>query len=285
MFTVRDPVSRFVSAFNGRLREDRPRYHYPWRDDERVAFAVFKTPDQLASALSSTDDAERAGAERAMHGIGHVNTPYATWFGDVPSFRGRLSDVYFIAFQEQLDDDFELLKEKLGLPPHVCLPSDPVAAHRSTALREGELRDFARANLRRWYAADVAFVDYCRELAPLVNPAEVPRRRGSVGPSVPQRTTAPAAAPLAERRLGPLGWGARVAITALAGVAAFAAAAGLVETFSDRDWSLSGFEWPADFATAMGIMALVPLVLNALSASTRTGRRGSTDSRVRDRVA
>ncbi len=26
MFLIRDPLSRFVSAFNGRLREDRPRY-------------------------------------------------------------------------------------------------------------------------------------------------------------------------------------------------------------------------------------------------------------------
>src|SRR3954451_12084657 len=79
MFLIRDPLSRFVSAFNGRLREDRPRYHYPWRDEERVAFAIFKTPDQLAVALSSADAEERAQAEAAMHGIGHVNTPYTFW--------------------------------------------------------------------------------------------------------------------------------------------------------------------------------------------------------------
>ena len=41
-----------------------------------------------------------------------------------------------------------------------------------------------------------------------------------------------------------------------AGLAVFAATAVLVETFTDRDWQLSGFEWPTDFMTA-GILVLV----------------------------
>src|ERR1044071_3959396 len=92
MFLIRDPLSRFVSAFNGRLREDRPRYHYPWRDEERVAFATFKTPDELATALSAADAELRAQAEAAMHGIGHVNTPYTSWFPSEAAFRKRLDD-------------------------------------------------------------------------------------------------------------------------------------------------------------------------------------------------
>src|SRR3954464_12386961 len=109
MFLIRDPLSRFVSAFNGRLREDRPRYHYPWRDEERVAFATFKTPDELATALSSSDDDLRRQAEAAMQGIGHVNTPYSYWFDEDESFRSRIPDLFFIGFTERLDDDFELL--------------------------------------------------------------------------------------------------------------------------------------------------------------------------------
>src|SRR5438477_10058390 len=65
LFVLRDPVSRFVSAFNGRLREDRPRYHYPWNEGERRAFARFEQPEELASALSSSDRAERSAAEHA----------------------------------------------------------------------------------------------------------------------------------------------------------------------------------------------------------------------------
>ena len=70
MFVIRDPLERFVSAFNGRLREDRPRYHYPWRDEEKVAFAIFKTPDELATALSSSDAGTRQQAEGDQHDLG-----------------------------------------------------------------------------------------------------------------------------------------------------------------------------------------------------------------------
>jgi hypothetical protein len=169
MFVIRDPLERFVSAFNGRLREDRPRYHYPWRDEEKVAFAVFKTPDQLATALSSADPEQRRQAEAAMHGIGHVNTPYSYWFDDDTSFDSRVSDVFFIGFTERLDDDFELLKPKLGLPAELRLPHDETNAHRTPAGFSTQLSDVGRTNLERWYARDIAFVELCRRLAATVN--------------------------------------------------------------------------------------------------------------------
>ena len=174
MFLLRDPLSRFVSAFNGRLREDRPRYHYPWRDEERVAFAVFKRPDELAVALSADDDDRRAQAEAAMHGIGHVNTPYTFWFHDDDAFRARLADVFFIGLQDRLDDDFELLKRKLALPAAATMPRDETVAHKTPAGFQSQLSDRGAANLERWYAWDVAFVRLCRELAPSVNAAEAP---------------------------------------------------------------------------------------------------------------
>jgi hypothetical protein len=172
MFIIRDPISRYVSAFNGRLREDRPRYHYPWRHEEQVAFAVFKTPSELAEALSSDDYQRRAQAEAAMHGIGHVNTPYTFWFHDEAAFRKRLGDVFFIALQDRLDDDFELLKQKLGLPDEAHMPRDETVAHKTPAGFEIRLSDDGRANLERWYARDVAFVRLCRELALEVNASE-----------------------------------------------------------------------------------------------------------------
>jgi hypothetical protein len=169
MFLIRDPLTRFVSSFNSRLREGRPRYHYPWREEERAAFAVFKTPDQLATALSSEDADKRVRAEQAMRGIGHVNTVYSDWFGDEPSFRKRIPDLFFIGFQERLDEDFELLKRKLGLPPEAQLPREETVAHKTPADFDTHLGEVARANLERWYGADVAFVELCRELAPRVN--------------------------------------------------------------------------------------------------------------------
>jgi hypothetical protein len=171
MFLLRDPVTRFVSAFNGRLREDRPRYHYPWRSEEQVAFAYFRSPEQLAAALSSENPIERDRARQAMHGIGHVNTSYWFWFGDEAAFRHRVSDLFFIGFQEQLDEDFALLKQKLGLPAETRLSHDPVAAHRAPAGSDVQVGETARANLERWYERDLELVAMCRELAPLVNAA------------------------------------------------------------------------------------------------------------------
>jgi hypothetical protein len=52
----------------------------------------------------------------------------------------------------------------------------------------------------------------------------------------------------------------------LAGVAAFVLIAGLVEAFTDRDWTLNGMEWPADFLTAAVLVLLVPLALGAVRA-------------------
>lgn len=169
MFVVRDPLTRFVSGFNGRLREDRPRYHYPWKEEERIAFEIFSTPDQLATALSAEDDGERERAERAMRGIGHVNTSYWFWFADEEVFRARRPDLFFIAFRERLDEDFELLKPKLGLPPDVRLPTDETVAHRTPVGFDEHLSETARANLERWYERDLAFFELCRELAPAVN--------------------------------------------------------------------------------------------------------------------
>jgi hypothetical protein len=169
MFVIRDPLKRFVSAFNGRLREDRPRYHYPWREEERVAFAIFKTPDDLATALSARDRKLRRAAEDAMRGIGHVNTPYSYWFEDEQTFRARLRDLFFIGFTERLNDDFESLKRRLGLPSTVQLPQDETGAHRTPATFSSQLSEVGRENLERWYARDIALVDLCHELAPTIN--------------------------------------------------------------------------------------------------------------------
>ena len=181
MFVIRDPLSRFVSGFNGRLREDRPRYHYPWRDGERVAFALFGTPDDLGAALGAEDPERRAQAEQAMRDIGHVNTPYSFWFGDEAAFRKRIPDLFFILLQDRLAEDFELLKRKLSLPADARLPDDATVAHRTPDGYSQDLGDNARANLERWYADDLAFVELCRRLAPRVNGS--PERASPGGPA------------------------------------------------------------------------------------------------------
>ncbi len=153
-FVLRDPLSRYVSGFNSRLREGRPRYSYPWTAAERRAFAQFSTPDELATALSADDDARRRQARRAMREIGHVRWHYDHWLGDPGVLRARAGRVVVVGMQETLATDFERLKGRLGLSADVRLPRKDKAAHRSPADVDTYLSPVAVANLREWYADD-----------------------------------------------------------------------------------------------------------------------------------
>ena len=169
VFFLRDPQSRFISAFYSRLRQGRPRYNNPWKAHEIVIFNRFPTPNRLALGLSSDDDEVRGQAEQAMQSISHVRDSYFRWFGSEEYFLSRLADVFFIGFQETLNDDFEELKIKLGLPNSLALPNDDVLAHRSPRELDRTLDEEAVRNLRRWYAADFKFVELCRSHAQQIN--------------------------------------------------------------------------------------------------------------------
>ncbi|MHC5025061.1 MAG: sulfotransferase family 2 domain-containing protein [Planctomycetota bacterium] len=163
MFVTRDPISRFVSAFNSRRREGRPRYDFPWDEAERQAFARFTSAGALASALAHPEAAQRRAAECAMRSIHHVKTSYWDWFDNEAYFRSRLDDLFFIGRTESLIADFERLRDQLGLPSTVKLPEDPAAAHRSP-VPEPPLQPNAVAALQRWYAHDYDFLDLCRAI-------------------------------------------------------------------------------------------------------------------------
>lgn len=165
VFFLRDPVTRFVSGFNSRLRKGRPRYDVPWTDAEARAFGRFTTAQDLALALSSDDAEEKAAAEDAMRGIQHVNAPFAYWLRGVGYLDERRDDVLLVGFQESLARDVERLRERLDLPRDVALPTDDVSAHRTPGGAETGLSDEARANLRDWYADDLAILAHCRALA------------------------------------------------------------------------------------------------------------------------
>jgi len=154
-FVVRDPVERFVSGFNSRLRMGRPLLNSKWSAAETEAFAHFKNPNDLAEALTSSahDD-----ALKAMRDIAHVKTSFADTLGSKDNVLTRLDDIVWIGRTESLEDDFDVLKRRLGLPPTVVLPSDPVAAHRTPEGFSTYLSEAGRRNMSDWYAADIDFV-------------------------------------------------------------------------------------------------------------------------------
>ncbi len=168
-FFLRDPLDMFVSGFNGRKRQGRPRYNIPWRRGEKRAFSVFNTANDLAESLSSSDSNMKKEAVFAMNKIAHLRSSYWHWFSNKEYFLLRLSDILFIGFQNNLAHDFERLKKLLHVPEHVKLPSDDIRSHRGPDDQDKYLSDQAKNNLYEWYKKDFEFYELAKELAERVN--------------------------------------------------------------------------------------------------------------------
>jgi hypothetical protein len=164
-FTVRDPIARFVSSFYSRLRKGRPKYFREWTAGEEEAFAVFKTPHALAAGLASPDHEIRAKAETAMGEIRQLrNRGLDRWLESPALLKHRSDRIVYIARQETLAEDWELLKQELGYPQGLPLPADPKAAHRGDTSDDRSLDESGKRALVKWYAKDYRLLAYCDKL-------------------------------------------------------------------------------------------------------------------------
>jgi hypothetical protein len=158
---LRNPIDRFVSGFNSRLRQGAPRYDRPWSPGEAAAFERFGTPSALAEALAADDPAAR----EAMRDIRELSRPQTDWL-PLAALSDRLQDLLWIGFTETLTADFERLKMRLSLPAEVQLPDDDVAAHRTPAGYSTTLGARGHAVLAEIFADDYRLIDRAREIAP-----------------------------------------------------------------------------------------------------------------------
>ncbi len=164
IFCIRDPVSRFVSGFNSRLRRGRPLNNVDWRPEERRAFEEFPKPNDLAEALSSADSIRREAARTAMGSIYHVRHRLSEWVGSIEYLDRRSADILMVLSQPDLDADFERLKQILDLPAEIQLPADDVLAHRSPLSFDTSLSGLGRKNLIEWYDGDFSIYRACMDL-------------------------------------------------------------------------------------------------------------------------
>lgn len=163
-FFIRNPVTRFVSSFNSRLRKGRPRYNFEWLPEEALAFRRFPTPNSLGEALSDDNAGTRLQAIEAMRGIQHVNTTYGEWFKSFEEIEERGDKLLLIGSKEEMELDFERMKRILKLPAEVQLPKNPVYAHITPPELDAHVSETAVANLEKWYARDMAFYEKCLAL-------------------------------------------------------------------------------------------------------------------------
>lgn len=156
-FFLRDPADRFVSAFNSRKRQGRPKTFQPWSINETTAFNLFETADDLARALSSNDN---DAAKEAMQHIFHVKNHLWEWFINEEYLRTRLDDILFVGNLASITEDFEDLKQLLGLDMSCALPTDPVASHKTPGNMCQTLSNKGRENIKQWYKNDYRLLEF-----------------------------------------------------------------------------------------------------------------------------
>lgn len=177
-FAVREPVGRYVSGFNSRLRKGMPRRNVEWRDHERIAFERFPAPNDLAEALSSNDPDVLAAAYHAMGSIEHVRDRLTDWLVSRDYLISRSEDIVQILWQDELDVDFERLKRSLKLPHDLVLTKDDIAAHKTPSGFQTALSETGRRNIEAWYADDIALYHAALELrASMIKQADRSQRK------------------------------------------------------------------------------------------------------------
>lgn len=163
IFSLREPLSRFVSAFYSRLRCGQPRYNFPWSDLEKRVFTAFPTPEALALALADSSAVHHTLAQEALEGIRHFRR-LNRWLIGEDELLARRSQILFVAFQETLAHDFEILRRLLDLPSSVVLPTGEVEAHRSPPGLSKQISAPGLEALSRWYSEDTRLIEVCRQL-------------------------------------------------------------------------------------------------------------------------
>lgn len=161
IFFVRDPISRYISGFYSRLREGKPRYHFPWSSAEKRAFRRFKHPNQLAEALSSLNPFKRYFAVTAMKSIGHIKHTYQSFLGTLNFIQENKDQIAYIGHQPEFDQDLIRLRVLLKIDEEIKPPQDEIRAHRNPQDLDKSLSNKAITNLKKWYKNDYAIYRWC----------------------------------------------------------------------------------------------------------------------------
>ena len=153
-FNLRNPMTRFTSAFYSRKRKPST-----WNKVEIELFARFETPNELVEALCEQD----LLAQKGMRGVGHLR-PISLMFGGLEELKTRTDDILMVSMQESLETDFHILREKLGLPKQCKLPTNPQDAHKCPEGVDRSLSDRSLNFLTEFYRVDFELIEFCKSL-------------------------------------------------------------------------------------------------------------------------
>jgi len=86
------------------------------------------------------------------------------WLGSAAYLYLNRGKVLYVARQESLEDDWERIKELLGIPHEQMLPVDDIAAHRASYTGDMSIGEEGLLALRRWYAEDYRLLEIAEAL-------------------------------------------------------------------------------------------------------------------------
>jgi hypothetical protein len=130
-----------------------------WNEAETLAFSTFKTPNQLAEAITSPKLRDQALI--AMRDIRHVNSHYRDWLGTKQYLEDRRPSIIFIGHQETLTTDFSTLCGYLGI--NASLPTDTILSHATPERFDKSLSPEGVANIKAWFRDDYDLLDFAAD--------------------------------------------------------------------------------------------------------------------------
>ena len=160
-FVVRDPIERFVSGFNSRLRNGRPLHNIPWQPNEAISFLFFPTANDLAEGLEGGDERTTSAAMFATKAINHLRRNL-TFHLISPEFLDEHKErIYFVCDTSSIDDNLRNILAPLGLDDSAPQPMTK-RLHVNPNKSLAALSESAREKLRRHLADEYEIYEYCK---------------------------------------------------------------------------------------------------------------------------
>lgn len=116
-FIIRDPLERFVSGFNSRLRMGRPRNNNLWTLGEAVSFSFFDSASAMLGGLDSPDERIKSAALFALQHISHLKHGYQHYFKSREFVARHADRITLVRDIHQTEDFLRNLCLKCDLPP------------------------------------------------------------------------------------------------------------------------------------------------------------------------
>ena len=161
---MRDPATRFVSAFNMRFRMQYSEYRKYLTDKELKTFQSFDSANELAESLSSSDPLRQQMAMTAMKGTYFIKETLQQWLISLKYLKRRRDDILYIGRQETMKQDFDKIKKIIGLPDSLLLPKDRNKANRAPANSKTYISKLGLRNLRNFYQEDYKILEFCEQV-------------------------------------------------------------------------------------------------------------------------